>query len=483
MKIFAIAVAAYRKYSTKSYCGKPPNWIYSKLRKKDKAKESKQRKPRIRWTDEQNSILDAVSQGRSVFITGSAGTGKTLLLKEVIKQLKKLCGPSRVSVTAPTGVAAWALKGQTLHSFAGIGVHTDDPEEMLDRVLSSDRACKRWNKVRALVIDEISMIDGNLFDSLEYIAREVRGEELIWGGIQLIVSGDFFQLPPVPNRNFSQGDVKFAFEAKCWNGSFDVQIELTKIFRQSDFLLIKLLQGIRTGETDPQDLEFLEKSCVSESECDPSVVQLFPLNKDVEKVNQERLRSLKKEVVVYTAVDGGENSWRRQLSQGMAPNEVSICEGARVMLIKNLNTWKGLVNGTTGEVVGFSQAEDYDEIFPHPLLPIVKFDSGVTMVVEPELWTLMDGDEVVAWRKQIPLILSWALSIHKCQGMTLERVHTNLAKAFGCGMVYVALSRVRSLEGLHLSGFSRSKILADPKVSQFYRTFALQHNNEDVDAS
>lgn len=350
-------------------------------------------------------------------------------------------------------------------------------------ILRNNGACKRWLKVQALVIDEISMVDAHLFDSLEFIAREVRGVGSIWGGLQLVVSGDFFQLPPILARNSSQARVKFAFEASCWNRSFDVQMELTKIFRQSDCLLIKLLQGLRTGETDPQDLEFLEKSCISASECDPSVVQLFPLNKDVEKVNQERLKSLQKEVVVYSAVDSGEHPWRRQLSQGMAPEEISICVGARVMLVKNLNTRKGLVNGATGEVVGFSKADHCIEICPDNLLPIVKFDSGDTMMVEPEVWQVMEGNEVVAWRRQIPLILAWALSIHKCQGMTLDRVHTNLSRAFGPGMVYVALSRVRSLEGLHLSGFSRSKIRADPKVSLFYRRFALQQISDDVDVS
>ncbi|KAI9115688.1 hypothetical protein K1719_013357 [Acacia pycnantha] len=243
-----------------------------------------------------------------------------------------------------------------------------------------------------------------------------------------------------------------------------MQVEFTKIFRQSDFLLIKLLQGIRTGEMDPQYMEFLEQSCIPESQCDPSVIQILPLNKQVERVNQERLDSLQEEVVVYNAVDHGAQPWKGQLNMGMAPDSVSICEGARVMLVKNLNTWKGLVNGATGEVVGFANAKSYDEVCPHMLLPIVKFDSGGAMVVEPATWQVMHGEEVVAWRKQIPLLLAWALSIHKCQGMTLDRIHTNLSSAFGCGMVYVALSRVRSLKGLHLSGFTRSKIQANPKT-------------------
>ncbi|KAK4275530.1 hypothetical protein QN277_018595 [Acacia crassicarpa] len=477
VEVAAAFASAYRKFSSKSY-GKPPKWIYSEL-KKDKAKERKPRKPKIEWTEEQKSILAAISRGNSVFITGSAGTGKTLFLQEAIKRLRILYKPSRVSITASTGIAACAIKGQTLHSFAGIGMLNYNRKVMLDRIIMNRKAYKRWLNVQALVIDEISMIDAELFDTLEFIAREVKGVESVWGGIQLVVCGDFFQLPPIPNKGSSWTSVKFAFEAESWNKSFDMQIEFTKIFRQSDILLIKLLQGIRTGEMDPQDMEFLEQSCIPESECDPSVIQLLPLNKQVERVNQERLDSLQKEVVVYNAVDHGAQPWKGQLSTGMAPDSVSICEGARVMLVKNLNTWKRLVNGATGEVVGFAEAKSYDEVCPHMLLPIVKFDSGETMVVEPATWQVMHGEEVVAWRKQIPLILAWALSIHKCQGMTLDRIHTNLSSAFGCGMVYVALSRVRSLKGLHLSGFTRSKIQANPKVSQFYKSFALLRFKED----
>ncbi|KAI4306041.1 hypothetical protein L6164_029354 [Bauhinia variegata] len=480
MRYFTIEIAnAFRNFSTKS-SPKKPSWFYKKQNAKGKPKEKKQSKPKIEWTDEQKSVFSAIAEGKSVFITGSAGTGKTLLLQGVIKELRKMYKPSKVSVTASTGIAAFALKGQTLHSFAGIGISSDNRQEKLHRILDNKRACRRWINVEALVIDEISMIDAELFDDIDYIARNIREVDAIWGGIQLVVSGDFFQLPPVPDKRNRKSGVMYAFEADCWDESFDLQVELTKIFRQLDCRLIKLLQGIRTGETDPQDLKLLEECCL-ERDYDPSAVKLFPLNGDVTKVNEERLQSLQKDVVVYKAVDTG--PWKSQLSLGMAPGEISICEGARVMLVKNLNTWKGLVNGATGTVVGFSESEDTNDIFPNKLLPIVQFDSGTTVLIKPQLWHVMDGDVVVAERKQIPLILAWALSIHKCQGMTLEKVYSDLSRAFGFGMVYVALSRVRSLEGLHLSGFDSSKIKADPKVQEFYKNFASRQKKEHLDDS
>ncbi|XP_027342806.1 ATP-dependent DNA helicase PIF1-like [Abrus precatorius] len=493
-----IVVAAYsRNLSTKGYSSRPLYGFHNKYKYKYKNKdktssERKQIKPIIQWTEEQRSVLSAVTQGSSVFITGSAGTGKTKLLSEIVKLLKKLHTPSKVFVTASTGVAAFAIKGQTLHSFAGIRKSSDDPQNFLKGIRDNRSATRRWKKVEALVIDEISMVDARLFDNLEFVAKELKGVDETWGGIQLVVVGDFCQLPPIPDRR-AKG-VMYAFEADCWNDSFDLQIEITKIFRQSDPLFIQLLQGIRMGESDRVDFSLLEKFC-SKTECDPSAVQLFPLKKIVETVNKEKLKSLQKDVVVYRAVDSfkdqgkgaklkkkdqGKSRWKRQLELGIAPGEIAICEGARVMLVKNLHTWKGLVNGATGTVMRFVEAGNVGDMCSDKLLPEVKFDSGKTLTINPEEWHVMDGDEVVATRKQIPLILSWALSIHKCQGMTLDKAKIDLSKAFGCGMVYTALSRVKNLGDLHLSGFKPSKILADPKVSQFYRNLALQCNSKDL---
>ncbi|TKY46808.1 ATP-dependent DNA helicase PIF1 [Spatholobus suberectus] len=503
MRFFTIgiAVAAHRNLGTQGYSSKPSYGSYTKYKSKDKTPtERKQRRTKIQWTEEQKSVLSAVTQGSSVFITGSAGTGKTKLLTEVVKLLKKLHTRSKVFVTASTGVAAFAIKGQTLHSFAGIHNTTNyDPEHLLGVIKDNKRVTNRWKKVGALVIDEISMVGAEMFDGLEYVARALRDVDETWGGIQLVVVGDFCQLSPVGDKSDGKKSdgkkpvgkkskskskpkrVKYAFEAECWNDSFDLQIELTKIFRQSDLRFIELLQAIRKGENDHPDLAFLEKYC-SETECDPSAVQVFPLKKTVESVNEEKLKSLQKDAVVYRAVDSGKAGWKKQFELGIAPDVITICEGARVMLVKNLHTWKGLVNGATGTVVGFDDAANVGDVCFN-LLPIVQFDSGKVLTIKPEEWHVMDGNEIVARRKQIPLILAWALSIHKCQGMTLDKAKINLSQAFGCGMVYTALSRVKCLDDLHLSGFRRSMIRADRRVSQFYRNLALQQNSKDLDNS
>ncbi|XWS33017.1 hypothetical protein CRYUN_Cryun22dG0041300 [Craigia yunnanensis] len=478
MKFFANAISVYRNYSTNSFSNNIVREGY-KRRNNYKKNSSKTRKTSIKWTDEQNKVLDHVRSGRSVFITGSAGTGKTVLLKHIIKILKRTYGKSEVFVTAPTGIAACAIRGQTLHSFAGIGIGNGSREILVDQVLNNKKACVRWNKAQVLVIDEISLVEAHLFDSLEYIAKTVRESSKVWGGIRLVVSGDFFQLPPI----FKQYDPfrkEFSFEADCWDSSFDIQVELTKIFRQSEDRLIKLLQGIRRGNSDPEDLQFLKQSC-SASEPDPSVVRLYPRIDDVNKVNEERMKALSEKKVIYEAFDEGEKHWKRQLSLGLAPDKLVLCKGARVMLIKNLNVCRGLVNGATGVVTGFTEGGIGMILTPDKLLPIVKFDSGPEIVIEPEKWYVMEGSSRVACRMQLPLVLAWAISIHKCQGMSLDQIHTDLSRAFGCGMVYVALSRVRSLDGLHLSGFSPSAIKAHPKVLQFYSRFANEQEREGKD--
>lgn len=473
MKLFNYAVTAYRYFSTKTTT-QGPKFAPNSFRKKN---NYRRKSPEIKWTDQQLRLLDAISKGKSVFISGSAGTGKTILVRHIIKCLKGIYGASRVFATASTGVAACAIRGQTLHSFAGIGLGKADRETLVGWVLADKKAFNRWVKVKVLFIDECSMLDNNLFDTLEYIAREVRGVNKTWGGIQIILSGDFFQLPPVSSNQQSRPK-GYAFEAKCWDSSFDLQVELTEIFRQSDPQLIKLLQGIRRGQTDPEDLRILQKRC-SDAEPDPSVVRFYPRKEDVDSVNRKQLHNLCEEIVVYSAVDSGKDPWKRQLKNGIAPDKLELCVGARVMLNKNIEPWRKLVNGATGTVIGFCKArcgDDNTSRCGNELVPRVKFDSCGVVDIYPETWDVVDGDKVVATRKQIPLILAWALSIHKCQGTTHDRVHTDLSQAFDYGMVYVALSRVKSLEGLHLKNFDASKIRAHPKVLQFYKSMGGELN-------
>ncbi|KNA07259.1 hypothetical protein SOVF_173520 [Spinacia oleracea] len=429
----------------------------------------------MQWTDQQLQVFEAIERRQSVFVTGSAGTGKTMLVQELIKLLRKIYGKRNVSVTAPTGVVACALGGQTLHSFAGVGLAEADAETLLSRVLDNRTVIKRWKTIKALVIDEISMVEGELFDKLEYIARTIREIDEPWGGIQLVVSGDFLQLPPVNVGKSSDNRKEFAFEADSWDSSFQLEVGLKTVFRQSDPELIKLLQGIRTGELDAEGLELLQqRRCFEEP--DETVVRLFPRIADVNRVNDMRLKGLGEETIVYEAFDKGDKPWIDQLNRGMAPTKLQLCVGARVMLLQNLNVKGRLVNGATGTIIGFKKSckSDIAKICEHKLLPIVKFDSGCDKEIGTHTWSVMVGDRARATRLQLPLMLAWAMSIHKSQGVTLDRLHTNLSQAFGYGMIYVALSRLRSLDGLSFSSaLNPSKIMAHPKVLEYYRNHFL----------
>ncbi|KAI5065568.1 hypothetical protein GOP47_0020263 [Adiantum capillus-veneris] len=439
------------------------------------------KKPQVKFamSSQQRKVLLAIASGKSIFITGSAGTGKSYLLHEAVNTLKNMHGSLSVFVTASTGLAGCAIGGTTLHSFAGIGLGIGEKRELANKVSSKREARKRWIDCKALIIDEISMIDGELFDKLEYIARAVRGpafKDKVFGGIQLVVTGDFFQLPPVHPEN---PDRYFAFQAECWNDCFDFQVELTHVFRQSDSEFVEMLNELRRGQCSSSTHCKLS-SCdrpVQASNAGILMTKLYPRKMDVGKENEYKLRSLNQEAVAFLAKDDSKSEFAmRQLENVRAEKELYLSVGAQVMLVKNVDSSSGLVNGARGVVVRFASIDELEEgkdvakkLSPSGLWPVVLFAcDGAERLLKPESWSVMDGNTEVAKRTQIPLILAWALSVHKCQGMTLDRVEIDLSKSFEYGMVYVALSRVKCLEGLRLIGFDPSLIKVHSKVVQFY---------------
>ncbi|CAI5480985.1 unnamed protein product [Closterium sp. Yama58-4] len=422
--------------------------------------------------------LTAVSMRKSVFVTGCAGTGKSFVLEFAIRSLRAMHGSDAVYVTASTGLAACALSGTTLHSFAGVGLGNGSKEDLLHKVQTRREARQRWQGARALVIDEISMIDAQFFDNLEFIARKIRKSSKPFGGIQLLVTGDFFQLPPVN----PQSNVAYAFEAKCWNDCFDLQMELKHVFRQSDLSFVSILNEIREGIVTPATQERLRKRihCAPIGNDGIMLTKLYPYKADVAGENFQRLRELQEMEMTYNAKDEGKSEYaKKQLEFTRAEKRLTLRRGAQVMLIKNLDTPQGLVNGARGVVVGFCDpthpsAAQFRHlapiINPSGMWPVVRFACDQSeRIIGPESWAVEEYGAEIAKRWQVPLTLAWALSVHKCQGMTLDRVETDLKRAFDYGMVYVALSRVRSLEGLRLLGFDAGKVKVNVKVVEFYK--------------
>ncbi|OZJ06814.1 hypothetical protein BZG36_00001, partial [Bifiguratus adelaidae] len=426
----------------------------------------------VQLSFEQKYILDLViKQGESIFFTGSAGTGKSVLLREIIRMLRGRNKLSQIAVTASTGIAACNIGGITLHSFAGIGMGADKVEVLVKRIRSNKRLKRRWEETRVLIIDEVSMVDGGLFDKIEQIAREVRGIEAPFGGIQIVLAGDFFQLPPVDKS----GGARLTFEAESWKSVVRYTIALKKIFRQKNSEFAHMLNELRLGTPSPYTIETFKKlSRKPLGDFEPT--RLFALRSQVENANSSRLASLPGKEYHFTSLDEDTEKIDKVC---IAPKELVLKIGAQVMLLKNVDNY--LVNGSIGVIESFakpSEQENYDLTYrdnpgdsrnddpryAETEWPVVRFRNNIKMLFSTALWEMRAPQgELVASRRQVPLCLAWALSIHKAQGQTLDSVQVDLGRVFEKGQAYVALSRATSLEGLQVLNFDAAKVMAHPK--------------------
>ncbi|XP_006899697.1 PREDICTED: ATP-dependent DNA helicase PIF1 [Elephantulus edwardii] len=410
-------------------------------------------KPQL--SEEQAAVLRAVVKGQSIFFTGSAGTGKSYLLKRILGSLP----PTGTVATASTGVAACHIGGTTLHAFAGIG---SGQAPLAQCVALAQRPGVRqgWLNCQRLVIDEISMVEADLFDKLEAVARAVRQQNRPFGGIQLIICGDFLQLPPVTKGSQPP---KFCFQAKSWRKCIPVTLELTEVWRQADKTFISLLQAVRLGRCSDEITRQLRATAAHKVGRDGIVAtRLCTHQDDVALTNERRLQELPGEVHSFEAMDSDPEQARTLDTQCPASRLLQLKLGAQVMLVKNLAVSQGLVNGARGVVVGF-EAEGRG-------LPQVRFLCGITEVIRADRWTVQAPGGQLLSRQQLPLQLAWAISIHKSQGMSLDCVEISLARVFASGQAYVALSRARSLQGLRVLDFDPTVVCCDPRVLHFYAT-------------
>ncbi|TVY35403.1 ATP-dependent DNA helicase [Lachnellula subtilissima] len=480
-------------------------------------------------SEEQERVKKLViSEAKSVFFTGSAGTGKSVLMRAIIADLRKkyMKEPDRVAVTASTGLAACNIGGVTLHSFGGIGLGKEDVPALVKKIRRNPKAKNRWIRTKILIIDEISMVDGDLFDKLEGIARAMRNNGRPFGGIQLVITGDFFQLPPVPEYDNKARGIKFAFDAGTWPTAIHHTIGLTEVFRQKDPVFANMLNEMRLGKISDETVQaFKSLNRAPTFEDSIAGTELFPTRNEVDNANAFRMRDLIGTSYRFDASDTGtvtdENFRDKLLANMMAPKSLELKKGAQVMLIKNLD--EVCVNGSLGKVIAFMNENTFDTYIERGedaiapgsfdenagvqsdascvsagysnkqegrpntgrIYPVVEFilaDGTVRrMLMMPEEWKIeLPSGEIQAQRQQLPLILAWALSIHKAQGQTLERVKIDLKKIFEKGQAYVALSRATSQEGLQVLNFDKSKVMAHPRVAQFYNSLysvnkALRH--------
>eukprot|EP01035_Chromulina_nebulosa_P018559 gene18559-24282_t len=370
----------------------------------------------------------------SVFFSGGAGTGKTHLLSFIIKSLQSIHGEQNVFITATTGLAASAIGGITIHQFAGLKAITedDDKEEVITEILNKPKIVQRWRDVKVLIIDEVSMLNPFIFEILQELAYRIRGNNQksslnkSFCGIQLIATGDFYQLPPVTKKAASSNKI-------C---SSQISLDHREIDISDDIL----------------------------------PTRLFTHRCDVDIINSRELSKLPGSIISFQARDIGEKSFIQMLeSNCSARSQLHLKLRAQVILVKTISSSEGLVNGTRGVVIKFNKESNR---------PVVRFTNGIERTVHNETFSLTIAGKTLAKRSQLPLDLAWALSIHKSQGMTLDKAIIDLRRVFECGQTYVALSRVRNIQGLSLISRLRIEhIISDKTVKEFYNNTNNDNNS------
>ncbi|MFA5039682.1 MAG: PIF1 family ATP-dependent DNA helicase [Candidatus Omnitrophota bacterium] len=432
------------------------------------------RSPVPEFSADQAAVFDvAVNRRASVFIAGAAGTGKTFCMLRIHRQLAAMFG-SAIVLASSTGKSAVAIGGRTLHGFAGIGLGRESAEQLAARVRKSAAAYKRWRSTDTLIIDEISMISGALFTKLDTIARTVRGRPSEpFGGMQIVACGDFFQLEPVEVAAEGQ-----CFDSPAWRTTFgDNAFMLTVPHRQAgDAPFLRLLDELRDGALSP------ESSALLGTRVGATIAGGAPwlvARRDrAAKINMDEFAKLGGGTLVYDAARRPGSDARAiddMLRQGVADERLTLRVGARVMLTANLDLAKGLCNGAMGTVIDFvAPPSTIDTHVPGKTvhLPVVRFDGGVVSEIDRHVWEHVDGaGRGDAWLVQMPLILGWAITIHKAQGMTLDAANVEIGGCFAGGHVYVALSRTRTIAGLRIDAVPDPRRYApNPAVAEFYRT-------------
>lgn len=445
--------------------------------------------PSIALSPDQQYAYDKFVQGENILVMGPGGTGKTQLVKQMVQFTKQI--NKNIQVCAMTGCAAILLNcnARTIHSWSGIRLAKGSNEKVISEVIKNKKAMAAWKKASGLILDEVSMLSKKIFEIIEAVARIVKKSSLPFGGMQVIFTGDFFQLPPVGTHGEPDTEL-FCFESPVWSTVFkpENQIELTTMFRQTDPKYIEILQQIRKGNLDNENRDLLQTYLHRDLTTEHTPTKLFPIRSKVDYINNMMFAKLIDKEFVFelvrrtdctTFIESGKpiptDTIQRVKQMSIQEKEYELdhltanipCtqvlrlkKGAVVMCIVNLDMDQSICNGSQGIVIDMNENG-----------PLVKFSNGVLKWISPHYWQSEENPCIAIG--QYPLILSWAITIHKIQGATLDMAEIDIGMSiFEYGQTYVALSRIKSLEGLYLSAFQPERIKANPKVIEFYRKWS-----------
>lgn len=420
-------------------------------------------------TEKQEHAFNSIKEGKNVFLTGPAGSGKSFLLKYFINwyKIEKETNNGKIYITSTTGLSALLIDGMTINRYAGVGIGDKDCEFYYKKINKLKNIKSRWKNTGVLIIDEISMMDPDFFDKLEIISRKIRKNDKPFGGIQIILSGDFLQLPPVKSDSF-------CFESFCWDEIINETYYFDKIIRQNDLRLQNVLNNIRIGSINNEVKELLNECLNKDLKLPPGMnaTLLFSKKSMVIEYNNKKINKLIDEEkldhhIYHTEYNFNEHKdlpednikYFKELLDSQYPVDdiVMLSVHSQVMLTINMPEL-GLANGSLGIIIDFTKDDNH--------YPIVEFLNNTKIIIKKHEYII--EEESIA-KYQIPLILAWAITIHKAQGMSLEYVQTDIGSSiFEYGQAYVVLSRIKNIDGLSLNNIDYNKIKAHPKVLKYY---------------
>ncbi len=418
----------------------------------------------------QEKAFSILKTGANVFLTGEPGSGKTYLVNRYVAYLRSV--PVETAITASTGIAATHIGGMTIHSWSGIGIKNKLEKRDLRKILSHKYITRPVSRARVLIIDEVSMLPPETLAMVDAVCREARKSSEPFGGLQIVLVGDFFQLPPIVRReNEESGQnlllkkavARFAYDSAIWARANPTICYLTEQYRQDDQNFLSLLSAIRQNVFSSEHSRHLQSRETPADKAPQGAPKLFSHNVDVDRVNEEMLAKIPGPLKKFAMSSNGAPALVAGLKKGcLSPEKLSLKVGASVMFTKN-NLKGGFVNGTLGVVQGFDNIG----------YPRVRTRDGKLISVQQMDWTVEENGKIRARIHQLPLRLAWAITVHKSQGMSLDEAVMDLSQVFEFGQGYVALSRVRRLSGVHLLNWNERSLQVDPAVLAKDKLFRL----------